>query len=71
MKTLPRNQILIGDAAAVLADLLPEQRRLRRDQPAVRRGLRDYGHPGQLGSRSQVEEYVRNLRRRDGRCGAC
>ncbi len=61
MKTLPRNRVLVGDAAAVLADLLPESVDCVVTSPPYIGGVRDYGHPAQLGRETDVEEYVRNL----------
>lgn len=62
MKTLPRNRILTGDAADVLARLLPESVDCCITSPPYANAVRDYGAPGQLGQEGAIGEYVRNLR---------
>jgi site-specific DNA-methyltransferase (adenine-specific) len=59
---LPRNQILAGDAAKVLARLLPESVDCVITSPPYFR-QRDYGVPGQLGQEATITEYVARLRR--------
>jgi DNA modification methylase len=61
MKILPRNTVLLGDAAAILSDLLPESVDCVVTSPPYFR-LRDYGAPGQLGREATVEEYTEKLR---------
>jgi site-specific DNA-methyltransferase (adenine-specific) len=58
MKSLPRNQVLVGDAASVLAGLLPGSVDCVVTSPPYPAGVRDYGRPGQLGQEATVEEYV-------------
>lgn len=62
MKTLPRNQILTGDARRILPTLLPESVDTCITSPPYVGALRDYGRPGQLGQEQSVTEYVENLR---------
>lgn len=61
MKTLPRNQVLTGDAASILGELLPESIDAVVTSPPYFQ-LRDYGASGQLGREASVEEWVANLR---------
>lgn len=61
MKTLPRNEVLPGDARQVLAGLLAESVDCVITSPPYYR-LRDYGVPGQLGQETTVDEYVATLR---------
>jgi DNA modification methylase len=61
MKTLPRNTVLRGDAAAMLADLLPESIDAIVTSPPYPAGVRDYGAGAQLGQEVAVTEYVANL----------
>lgn len=61
MKTLPRNQVLLGDAATVLASLLSESVDCVVTSPPYFR-LRDYGHVEQLGQEAHVDAWVDNLR---------
>src|SRR4051812_21258414 len=60
VKVLPRNQILSGDAATVLAGLLPESVDTAVTSPPYY-NLRDYGVPGQMGTEPTVSEFVDNL----------
>lgn len=62
MNTLPRNQILTGDARQVLASLLPESADCCITSPPYANGLRDYGADGQLGQELTVTHYVASLR---------
>lgn len=62
MKTLPRNTILRGDAAKILADLLPGSVDCCVTSPPYANKLRDYGVAGQLGQEPTVTAYVENLR---------
>ncbi len=62
MKALPRNTVLAGDAATVLAELLPESVDCVITSPPYFR-LRDYEVAGQLGTERHVDEWVANLRR--------
>jgi site-specific DNA-methyltransferase (adenine-specific) len=62
MKTLPRNRVLVGDAAAVLRGLLAESVDTVITSPPYIGSIRDYGARGQLGRESTVEEYVARLR---------
>lgn len=62
MKTLPRNQVLVGNAAEVLADLLPQSIDCVVTSPPYY-GLRDYDVTGQLGSEARIAEWVAGLRR--------
>jgi DNA modification methylase len=61
MKSLPRNTILTGDAASVLASLPEASVDCVITSPPYYQ-LRDYGMPGQLGLEKTVEEWVENLR---------
>ncbi len=61
MLTLPRNQVLPGDARAVLPTLLAESVDVVVTSPPYHR-LRDYGAAGQLGQEPTITEYVENLR---------
>ncbi len=61
MKTLPRNRVLIGDAAGVLDDLLPQSVDCVVSSPPYVAGLRDYGHPDQIGRERDVEDYIAAL----------
>lgn len=61
MNTLPRNTILTGDAPAVLRGLLAESVDAVVTSPPYVGGVRDYGHPAQLGREGSVEDYVANL----------
>lgn len=60
MKTLPRNQILTGDAAVLLTDLLPESVDAVVTSPPYFQ-LRDYGVTGQLGLEESVDQWAANL----------
>jgi DNA modification methylase len=62
VKALARNQVLIGDAAAVLASLLPESVDCVITSPPYPAKLRDYGAAGQLGQEPTIHQYLRNLR---------
>ncbi len=61
MKSLPRNRILAGDAGSVLAELLPESVDCVVTSPPYAGGVRDYGHPDQLGREEHVGDYVKSL----------
>lgn len=61
MKVLPRNRVLLGDAATVLAGLLPESVDAAVTSPPYAAGLRDYGHADQLGREPDVDEYIARL----------
>lgn len=61
MKSLPRNQVLVGDAAATLAGLLPESVDCVVTSPPYFR-LRDYGAADQIGTEATVEEFIQSLR---------
>jgi site-specific DNA-methyltransferase (adenine-specific) len=61
VKTLPRNQILVGDAGSVLAGLLAESVDCVVTSPPYAGGVRDYGHPAQLGREADVGAYVARL----------
>jgi site-specific DNA-methyltransferase (adenine-specific) len=61
VKTLPRNQVLAGDARALLPTLLAESIDCVVTSPPYYR-LRDYRVPGQIGQEPTVEEYVAHLR---------
>jgi site-specific DNA-methyltransferase (adenine-specific) len=61
VKVLPRNTVLPGDAAHVLAKLLPESVDCVVTSPPYF-GLRDYGMAGQLGREAHVREWVARLR---------
>lgn len=61
MKTLPRNEVVTGDARKILPTLLPESVDCVVTSPPYFR-LRDYGSSGQLGQEATIEEYVENLR---------
>lgn len=60
MTELPRNTILTGDAAAVLADLPAASVDCVVTSPPYYQ-LRDYGTPGQLGLETCVDGWVENL----------
>lgn len=62
MKSLPRNQVLVGDAAETLADLLPESVDSVITSPPYPGRLRDYGAAGQLGREATIDDYVNALR---------
>lgn len=53
-------QIIQGDAAAALSKLAPKSVRCCVTSPPYW-GLRDYGHPGQLGLEKTPQEYVENM----------
>jgi site-specific DNA-methyltransferase (adenine-specific) len=57
---LPRNQIIIGDAALRLADLPANSVDTVVTSPPYF-ALRDYGQPGQLGLESDIDHWVQNL----------
>jgi site-specific DNA-methyltransferase (adenine-specific) len=61
VKALPRNQVLVGDARRVLPTLLPESVDTVLTSPPYPMGVRDYGHPHQLGKEPSITEYVTNL----------
>lgn len=60
MKLLPRNEILTGDAAEVLATLPDASVDCVVTSPPYY-GVRDYGVPGQFGEEATVEAWVQNL----------
>jgi len=62
VKTLPRNQVLTGDAHEVLIGLLPESVDCCVTSPPYANGLRDYGKADQLGQELNVTAYVESLR---------
>ena len=57
---LPRRQILIGDAHAQLQRLPDDSVDCVVTSPPYF-GLRDYGHPEQLGSEPDIDGWVKNL----------
>lgn len=59
---LPRNRVLLGDAATVLRGLLPESVDCVITSPPYPAELRDYGAAGQLGQEPTIQEYLRSLR---------
>src|SRR4051812_8043117 len=61
MKTLPRNQVLIGAAAEVVSTLLPESVDSVVTSPPYAAGLRDYAHTDQLGREREVDDYIAAL----------
>lgn len=61
MNTLPRNEVLTGDAPTVLRGLLAESVDAVVTSPPYVGGVRDYGHPAQLGREGSVEDYAANL----------
>jgi site-specific DNA-methyltransferase (adenine-specific) len=61
VKALPRNTVLVGDAAEVLAALLPESVDCIVTSPPYF-GLRDYGVAGQRGREQHVAAWVARLR---------
>lgn len=61
MTELPRNTILMGDAATALADLPAASVDCVVTSPPYYQ-LRDYGMAGQLGLEATVDEWARNLR---------
>ncbi len=61
MKVLPRNRVIVGDARAVLSQLLPESVDCIVTSPPYFR-LRDYGHPAQLGQEQSVGAWVEQVR---------
>lgn len=63
MKSLPRNQVLVGDAAKTLGALLPGSVDCVVTSPPYPAGLRDYGHRAQLGQEASIAEYVERMRK--------
>lgn len=61
MKSLPRNQVLLGDVRERLDELLPESVDCVITSPPYFQ-LRDYGTAGQLGLEPSVDEWVKSLR---------
>jgi len=63
VKELPRNQIIQGDARAVLSGLSPESVDCCVTSPPYANGLRQYSNlADELGQEPSVTEYVENLR---------
>jgi len=60
-RTIPRNQILTGDALAQLRELPDTSVDSIVTSPPYFR-LRDYGHPGQLGLEPHIDDWVSGLR---------
>jgi len=58
--TVGRTRILVGDAREVLPRLEPESIQCCVTSPPYW-GLRDYGHPSQLGAEDSPDKYVANL----------
>jgi site-specific DNA-methyltransferase (adenine-specific) len=62
MKVLPRNTVLVGDAARIVGELLPESVDAVVTSPPYPGGVRDYRAAGQLGSERSIDGYVTNVR---------
>jgi len=61
MKALPRNQVLVGDAATVIASLPSASVDAVITSPPYFQ-LRDYGVDGQLGLEPNVDQWVMNCK---------
>jgi site-specific DNA-methyltransferase (adenine-specific) len=62
VKTLPRNQVLPGDARDVLPTLMPQSVDCILTSPPYPAGVRNYGNAAQLGREATIDAYVAHLR---------